>query len=62
MGHRIFVYFENGCYVTTECADFSKELAELVTQYGAPVLVEYRAPGERIWIPFQSARGDGSNE
>lgn len=62
MGHRIFVQFENGSYLTTECADFSKELAELVTQYGAPVLVEYRAPGEKTWIPFQITMGDGSNE
>lgn len=43
MGHRIFVQFKDGSWISTDCPDFALELQSLVRQLGEPTLVEYRA-------------------
>jgi len=43
---RIFIEFANGCWLTSDGPDFQADLAEMVAQYGRPVLVEFRAKGE----------------
>ncbi len=44
--HRVFCEWDAGAYVSSLDPNFSTHLQELVTQYGPPDLVEFRAHSE----------------
>jgi hypothetical protein len=52
---RIFVGWASGAYVSSLAHDFSKDLNELIAQYGGPDRIELRAPDEG-WVSYPAVR------
>lgn len=56
---RIFVAWPNGAFLNSDGGDFQETLLELVAQFGAPTIVEYREVYEGKALCADCVESDG---